>query len=101
MNKTLNTVIYVVCSTLFLTLATLVVFFALLVSFILILNAIGPNALGDYRIAFYMLFFIASILGGLFIYNAVLKAVIKKWDIEKYLLQRKAKPRKPADPGAN
>ncbi len=100
MNKALNTVIYVVCSTIFLTLATLAVFFALAVPFLLISNSMSTSFLSDYRLFFLMFFFIASLLGGIFIYNAVLKLVIKKYDIEKYLLQRKARPKKPTDPGA-
>jgi hypothetical protein len=97
MNKTVNTIIYVVCSTLLLTLATLIVFFALFLPLVLLLPSLDPSV----KTLFIGLIFIASLLGGLFIFNAVLKLVIKKYDLEKYLLPRREKPRKPAGPGTN
>ncbi|MBN2352843.1 MAG: hypothetical protein JXD23_09780 [Spirochaetales bacterium] len=96
MNKALNTVIYVVCSTIVLTVATLAVFFALTIPFLLI----STGFLSEYRFFFLVFFFIVALLGGIFIYNAVLKLVIKKYDIEKYLLQRKQKPKNQNDSGA-
>jgi hypothetical protein len=95
MNRTLNTVIYVVCSTLLLTLSTLIVFFALFLPLVLLLPTLDPSL----KTLFIGVIFIAALLGGLFIFNTVLKKVVKKFDIEQYLLQRKEKPKKPGNQG--
>lgn len=87
MNKTLNTVIFIVCATIFLSICILGIFFGLLLLLLLLL----PDADSSLRTILLMVIFIVSLVGGLLIYNLVVKLVMKKFNLEKYLLTRKIK----------
>jgi hypothetical protein len=89
MNKIVNTIIFVVGATIFLSVTILVIFFALLLPLILLLPTLDEGL----KTIFIGVIFVGSLLGGLLIYNAVMKLLVKKFDLEKYLLTRKQKPR--------
>jgi hypothetical protein len=95
MNKTLNSLLFVVGATVFLTLVILILFFGLLLPVLALMPASSEIDSQGIKILVGGGILLVSIIGAFFIYSAVLKLLIKKFDIEKYLAQRKPKPSKP------
>lgn len=83
MNKKINTVIFIICATIFLSICILGIFFGLLV---LVFNVFSlRDADPSVHSIVLMIIFIVSLVGGLIIYNLVVKAIMKKFNLEKFL----------------
>jgi hypothetical protein len=96
MNKALNSVLFVLAATVFLTLVILILFFGLLLPTLALMPPSADVDMQGVKLLAGGIILMVSIVGAFFIYTAVLKLLIKKFDIEKYLAQRKPKPPKPA-----
>ena len=94
MNKTLNSVLFVVGATVFLTLVILILFFGLLLPVLALMPPSSDVDMQGMKLFVGGIILMVSIVGAFFIYTAVLKLLIKKFDIEKYLAQKKTKPPK-------
>ena len=97
MNKTLNSVLFVIGATVFLTLVILILFFGLLLPVLALMPPSSDVDTQSIKLVVGGIILMVSIIGAFFIYTAVLKLLIKKFNIEKYLAQRKPRPPKPLD----
>lgn len=81
MNRAVNNIIFVVAATVFIFLLIFVIFIILFVPMMIFLpqdnQTLGMLGMG--------LVFILSLGGSFFIYNKVVKIVMKKFDLEKYI----------------
>jgi hypothetical protein len=92
MNKTLNSVLFVIAATVFLTLVILILFFGLLLPVLALMPPSSDVDMQGIKLLVGGVILMVSIIGAFFIYTAVLKLLVKKFDIEKYLAQKKPKP---------
>jgi uncharacterized BrkB/YihY/UPF0761 family membrane protein len=97
MNKTLNSVLFVIGATVFLTLVILVLFFGLLLPALALMPPSSDADTQGVKLLVGGIILMVSIVGAFFIYTAVLKLLIKKFDIEKYLARKKQRPPKPVE----
>lgn len=85
MNKTLNTILFIVASSIALSILILAFFFGLL----LLLLVIFPDIDITVRTILLMTIFVVAVVGGMLIYSLLIKLLIKRFKLEKYLLSRK------------
>jgi hypothetical protein len=81
MNKTLNTILFLVAATV----VNLLIMLAILLVPLMIILAFFRESVKDAMPFIFMILFTASFLGGFFIYNLLLNFVRKKIDLEKYI----------------
>jgi len=81
MNKKVNTILFILCATIFNIMITVVSFFLLLVLYARFLTKILPQGAQAWS---FPLIFITSLVISFFVYKLVLGFLIKKIDVEKY-----------------
>jgi hypothetical protein len=86
MNRALNTVLFIVIATIFLSICILAIFFGLLLLLLLLLPSLDLGA----RALIIGILILVALIGGFFIYNIVLKVLMKKFNLGKYLLVKKS-----------
>ena len=95
MNKTTNTIIFILVATVFNVILTIACFLVLLVLYSQILFPILPEESVAWALP---ILFVLSILASLIIYRLLIKLLMKKVDMDKYfnpIFTRRSLPRKP------
>ena len=91
MNKTLNTVLFMIIATLVNLIMIAVIFFVLVMILSLLLN---ENTGSEVITIAYGLSIILAIGGGFFFYNKLIRWVNEKWHLENYIISSMRRPRK-------
>jgi hypothetical protein len=96
-DKRKNTILFIICATIFNIILTLLIFFAL---FLLFFFVVKPIVTDNYAIFGLPVIFILAILLSFVIYRAILRAVFQRIDAEKHfdIFFSFKKPKTPAPP---